>query len=56
MLKTEFQEKPAGKVVLAPTLGPAVPLFYTPLQAKSKYWVLALNETQLPHSGVGTVL
>ena len=51
MLKPEFQEKPAGKVVLAPTLGPAVPLFCFPLQAKRKYWVLALNKIELPHSG-----
>lgn len=55
MLKPEFREKPAGKVVLAPTLGPAVSLFCFPLQAKSKYWMLALNKIHFLTQG-GTEL
>lgn len=55
MLKPEFWEKPAGKVVLAPTLGPAVSLFCFPLQAKSKYWMLALNKIHFLTQG-GTEL
>lgn len=44
--RLEFQEKPAGKVVLAPTLGPAV-LCSTFLFRLKANTVLALNETQL---------
>lgn len=45
-----FWEKPAGKVVLAPTSAPALPQFYFPLHTKSIHWVLALNKILLSHS------